>query len=792
MNAAAKKFSGKPVDTTPDLFDAAGGAGGTVKPPSSGGAEGDFIDMGTFAERSYLTYAMSVVRGRAIPNIEDGQKPVQRRILYVMNELGLKAGVQHTKSARIVGEVLGKFHPHGDVSTYEALVRMAQDFSLRYPLIDGQGNFGTQDGDSAAAYRYTEARLTPIAELLLSEIDLDTVDFVANYDGRLKEPELLPARLPMLLLNGASGVGVGMACELQPHNLREVADAAVAMINRPNIGVEALMDIIQGPDFPGGGQIISPRQAIIDAYTSGRGSLRARCRWKIENLARGQWQVVVYELPPTTSAMRVMGEIEELTNPKPREKGGKVSATQANLKHLILASLEKVNDESDKNNRVRLVLEPRTSKQDAEEFMRLLMAHTSLEENFPINMVVIGLDGKPQRKNIRQMVEEWAAFRVSTVTRRTQFRLGQVDRRIHILEGRHIVFLNIDKVIKVIRNSDEPKPELIKAFNLSDVQAEDILEIRLRQLARLEGIKIEQELKTLKGERKELKDLLGDDKLMKKLVVGEIRADAKKFGDERRSVIEEAGRAVVERQVVDEVLTIIVSKNGWVRARQGHGLELGSVSYKDGDGEYAIFETRSIHQIAMIDSTGRCFGIAAGDLPGGKGDGVPLTSLVELAAGARVAHVVDAQPGKRYLAANSGGYGFVVNAEDLLTRIRAGKAFMTLQEGESVLRPAPLPKSPEMVVTLSEKGRMLLFAFDELKEMARGRGVLLMGLDDDEKMSAVGFSSSKSVTVVGLSRSGSERSAIVSGAELQKHILHRARKGCLIPGRMLPTGIKVN
>ena len=347
-------------------------------------------------------------------------------------------------------------------------------------------------------------------------------------------------------------------------------------------------------------------------------------------------------------------------------------------------------------------------------------------------------------------------------------------------------------MIKVIRNSDEPKPELIKAFNLSDVQAEDILEIRLRQLARLEGIKIEQELKTLKGERKELKDLLGDDKLMKKLVVGEIRADAKKFGDERRSVIEEAGRAVVERQVVDEVLTIIVSKNGWVRARQGHGLELGSVSYKDGDGEYAIFETRSIHQIAMIDSTGRCVGIAAGDLPGGKGDGVPLTSLVELAAGARVAHVVDAQPGKRYLAANSGGYGFVVNAEDLLTRIRAGKAFMTLQEGESVLRPAPLPTSPEMVVTLSAKGRMLLFAYDEMKEMARGRGVLLMGLDDDEKMSAVGFSSSKSVTVVGLSRSGSERSAIVSGAELQKHILHRARKGCLIPGRMLPTGIKVN
>ena len=790
MNAMTRKTA----DDTLDLFaatPAGDGGGAAVLPPAAGaGGEGDFIDMGTFAERSYLTYAMSVVRGRAIPNVEDGQKPVQRRILYVMNELGLKAGVQHTKSARIVGEVLGKFHPHGDVSTYEALVRMAQDFSLRYPLIDGQGNFGTQDGDSAAAYRYTEARLTPIAELLLSEIDQDTVDFVPNYDGRLQEPELLPARLPMLLLNGASGVGVGMACELQPHNLREVADAAVAMINRPSITVEALMDIIQGPDFPGGGQIISPRQAIIDAYASGRGSLRARCRWKIEHLARGQWQVVVYELPPTTSSMRVMGEIEELTNPKPREKGGKVSSTQANLKQLILASLEKVNDESDKNNRVRLVLEPRTSKQDPEEFMRLLMAHTSLEENFPINMVVIGLDGKPQRKNIRLMLEEWVNFRVSTVTRRVNFRLGQVDRRIHILEGRHIVFLNIDRVIKVIRNSDEPKPELMKTFDLSDVQAEDILEIRLRQLARLEGIKIEQELKTLKGERNELKELLADDKLMKKLVVGEIRQDTKKFGDNRRTIMEEAGRAVVERQVVDEILTIIVSKNGWVRSRQGHGLDLSGVNYKVGDGEYAIFETRSIHQIAMLDSTGRCFGIAAGDIPGGKGDGVPLTSLVELAAGARVAQVVDAQPGKRYLVANSGGYGFIVNAEDLLTRIRAGKAFMTLQDGETVLRPALVPRHTEMVATLSEKGRLLLFSYDELKAMSRGRGITLMGLDDDEKMVAVGFSGSKSVTVLGMSRSGNERSAIVSGADLQKHILHRARKGCLIPGRMLPTAIK--
>ncbi len=802
MNTTRSKAAPAPDVDTLDLFAdlppvaAAGGQGGGAgaAPPAgaggSGNVDGDFIDMGAFAERSYLTYAMSVVRGRAIPNIEDGQKPVQRRILHVMNELGLKANVQHTKSARIVGEVLGKFHPHGDVSTYEALVRMAQDFSLRYPLIDGQGNFGTQDGDSAAAYRYTEARLTPIAELLLAEIDQDTVDFMPNYDGRLKEPELLPARLPMLLLNGASGVGVGMACELQPHNLREVAEAAIAMINRPNISLDALLGIIQGPDFPGGGQIISPRQAIVDAYVSGRGSLRARCRWKIENLTRGQWQVVVYELPPTTSSLRVMAEIEELTNPKPREKGGKVSAAQAGLRQLILASLDKVNDESDKSNRVRLVLEPRTSKQSPDEFMQLLMAHTSLEENFPINMVVIGLDGRPQRKHLRQMLEEWVSFRLSTVTRRVKFRLGQVDRRIHILQGRHTVFLNIDKVIKLIRNADEPKPELMAAFKLSDVQAEDILEIRLRQLARLEGIKIEQELKTLKAERKSLQELLDDERLMKKQVVGEIREDAKKYGDARRTLIEEAGRASVERQVVDEALTVIVSRNGWVRSRQGHGLDLAGINYKDGDGEYAIFETRSIHPLAMIDSTGRCFGVSAADIPGGKGDGVPLTSLVELAAGARVAHVVDAQPGQRYLVANSGGYGFIVNAENLLTRIRAGKAFMTLQPGETVLRPAAVPKAAEYAVMLSEKGRMLLFAVDELKEMARGRGVVLMGLDADEKMTAAGFCGAKSVTVTGASRSGNEKSVIVSGADLKKHILHRARKGCLIPGKMLPTRIK--
>ncbi|HET7597545.1 MAG TPA: DNA topoisomerase IV subunit A [Burkholderiales bacterium] len=775
-------------EATLDLFEGGGGAGGAPPSPVAIGGD-DSIDMAAFAERSYLTYAMSVVRGRAIPNVEDGQKPVQRRILYAMHELNLRPGVQHSKSARIVGEVLGKYHPHGDASTYDALARMAQDFSLRYPLIDGQGNFGTADGDAPAAYRYTEARLTPIADLLLSEIEQDTVDFTSNYDGRLQEPELLPARLPMLLLNGASGVAVGMACELPPHNLREVAEAAIAVMRHPKTKTEALMDVIRGPDFPGGGQIISSRAAILEAYESGRGSLRARCRWKVENLARGQWQVVVYELPPTTSAQRVRAQIEDLTNPKPKERGGKVTAAQANLKQLIVGALEKVNDESDKDNKVRLVFEPRSSRQDPEEFMRLMLAHTSLEENFPINLVVLGLDGRPGRKNIRQLLEEWVTFRLATVTRRTRFRLAQVERRIHILEGRRIVLLNIDKVIRTIRESDEPKPELMKRFKLTEVQAEDILEIRLRQLARLEGIRIEEEFKSLKTERKQLKALLDSEAEMKKVVAGEIRDDAKNYGDARRTVLEEAERAAFERQVVDEPLTVIVSRNGWVRTRQGHGLDLSGVAYKTGDGPYAVFETRSVHMIAAIDSTGRAFSVQAADIPGGKGDGVPLTSLVELAPGARLTQFVDAQPGRRYLFANSAGYGFIAKAEDLLTRLRAGKAFMTIEAGEDVLRPVAVPEAAPMAVALSEGGRMLLFPVEELREIARGRGIVLMGLDKGEKLAAVGFGDGASVAITGKTRSGAERTVKVSGAELEKYILHRARKGCLLPGKLTPVKV---
>jgi topoisomerase-4 subunit A len=508
--------------------------------------DGESLTLATFAERAYLDYAISVVKGRALPDVSDGQKPVQRRILYAMNELGLSATAKPRKSAAVVGDVLGKLHPHGDQSVYDALVRMAQDFSLRYPLIDGQGNFGSRDGDGAAAMRYTEARLMPIAKLLLDEIDMGTVDFQPNYDGSTEEPKLLPGRLPFALLNGASGIAVGLATEIPSHNLQEVAQAAIALIRNPKLSHAELMTLVPGPDFPGGGQIITAPAALAEIYQSGRGTLKVRARWKIEDLARGQWQIVVTELPPGTSSQRVLEEIEELSNPKIRLGKKSLTADQLANKQAILAQLDTVRDESGRDAAVRLVFEPKTKNLDQSEFIRLLLAHTSLESGASINLVMIGGDGRPRQKGLGQILQEWIDFRFSTVTRRTQFRLQKIDDRIHILEGREAVLLNIDEVIRIIRQSDEPKAALITAFRLSERQAEDILEIRLRQLARLEAIKISQELAELRQEKETLHDLLNNPGSLKRRVIKEIEADAKQFGDARRTLIEEAEKAVVE------------------------------------------------------------------------------------------------------------------------------------------------------------------------------------------------------------------------------------------------------
>src|SRR5258706_12129402 len=475
-------------DNTPDLF--------TEAVPA-----GDFLTLGNYAERAYLDYAVSVVKGRALPDVSDGQKPVQRRILFAMNEMGLASTAKPVKSARVVGDVLGKYHPHGDQSAYDALVRLAQAVSMRYPLIDGQGNFGSRDGDGAAAMRYTEARLTPIARLLLDELDEGTVDFAANYDGSQQEPRLLPARLPFVLLNGASGIAVGMATEIPSHNLREVVAALQAILRNPKTDLDDLLTLVPGPDFPGGGQIISTPAEVREVYASGRGSIKARARYSFEELARGQWQLVVTELPPGTSAQRVQEELDELTNPKVKNGKKSLSAEQNQLKALVLSVLDTVRDESGREAPVRLVFEPRTSKIDRIELVTTLLAHTTMETSVPINLVMIGVDGRPRQKPLLDILREWIEFRVATVRRRTQHRLQRVNTRIYILEGRQLVLLNIDRVIKVIRNADEPKPELIRAFKLSERQAEDILDLRLRQLARLEAIKIEQELAELRKEK---------------------------------------------------------------------------------------------------------------------------------------------------------------------------------------------------------------------------------------------------------------------------------------------------
>jgi topoisomerase-4 subunit A len=548
----------------------------------AGPTDGDTtLTLADYAQTAYLEYALSVVKGRALPDVSDGQKPVQRRILYSMSRMGLgfggtngTVGAKPVKSARVVGDVLGRFHPHSDQAAYDALVRMAQDFSQRYPLVDGQGNFGSRDGDGAAAMRYTEARLARITSLLLDEIDEGTVDFIPNYDGSTEEPRLLPARLPFTLLNGASGIAVGLATEIPSHNLREIADACVALIkSNGKLSEEELLAIVPGPDYPGGAQIISGASDIADAYRTGRGSLKVRARWKIEDLARGQWQLVVNELPPGVSTQKVLEEIEEITNPKVKAGKKALSADQTQLKAAMLSVLDVVRDESSKDAAVRLVFEPKTSRISQEEFITTLLAQTSLETSSSINLTMVGIDGKPTQKSLRQMLTEWIAFREITVEKRSRHRLNKVLERIHILEGRQLVLLNIDEVIAIIRTAEDPKAALIARFNLSDVQAEDILEIRLRQLARLEGIKIQQQLDELRTEQKKLDDILGSPATLRRLLIKEIESDAKTFEDPRRTLIQAEKRAVAEVKVVDEPVTVIVSQKGWVRAQKGWASE---------------------------------------------------------------------------------------------------------------------------------------------------------------------------------------------------------------------------
>jgi len=744
------------------------------------------VGLAQYAERAYLEYALSVVKGRALPDVCDGNKPVQRRILYSMQRMGLgftgTQGAKPVKSARVVGDVLGRFHPHSDQAAYDALVRMAQDFAQRYPLVDGQGNFGSRDGDGAAAMRYTEARLSPIARLLLDEIDEGTVDFVPNYDGSTEEPSRLPARLPFILLNGASGIAVGLATEVPSHNLREVAAAAVALIRNDKLADDALYELLPGPDYPGGGQIISSGDEIRAAYAVGRGSLKVRARWKVEDLARGQWQMVVTELAPFTSAQKVLEEIEELTNPKVKPGKKALSQDQVQLKQTVLGVLDAVRDESGKDDPVRLVFEPKTRSIDPAELAATLLAHTSLETSAPINLTMVGSDGRPTQKGLRQVLVEWVEFRQATVQRRSSFRLQKVRERMHVLEGRQLVLLNIDEVIRIIRHADEPKPALIQRFKLSSGQADDILDIRLRQLARLEAIKIEQELKDLRDEQKKLDEILGSPAALKRLLIREIEADAKQHGDERRTLIQAEKKAVAEIRIADEPVTVVVSLKGWVRRLLGHEVDPAGLTFKAGDALYGTFACRSVDTLLVFGSTGRVYSVAIAALPGGRGDGQPITSLVELEAGTQPAHYFAGSGDHTLLLANTGGFGLLAKAQDMQSRQRAGKSFLTLEPDDRLLPPVAVATDHDRLACLSMSGRLLVFALEEVKLQSNGgRGLTLIDVDAKDPLVSVATFHDV-LTVLGTGRGGKPRDEVLQGASLALHDGRRARKGRKVEG----------
>jgi len=757
----------------------------------NGGDDGGF-DLAEYTHQVYLRYAISVVKGRALPSVSDGEKPVQRRILYAMHRLGLSPGSKPVKSARVVGDVIGKYHPHGDSASYEAMVRMAQDFVLRYPLVDGQGNFGSRDGDSAAAMRYTEVRLTKYSELLLSEVDSGTVDFRPNYDGSEQEPVDLPARLPFLLLNGASGIAVGMATECLPHNMREVGNAAIALMRNPSLDVDGVLEHIQGPDFPGGGQLISSAKEIREAYATGRGIFRVRARWSIEQQARGQWRMVVHELPPGVSVKKVLEEIGEYADPQVKAGKKDLSPEQKQMKQLFLDALETVRDESGKDAAVRIVLEPRSSRMPQEQFIALLLARTSLEVTVSANMVAIGLDGRPNQKNIVELLAEWVQFRTATVTRRSQTRLDQVQKRLHILEGRMAVLLNIDEVIRVIRESDDPKVDLMEKFQISAIQADDILEIRLRQLARLEAIRIEKEINDLRTEEEGLNRVLGSDSAMRNMIVSEIKADVKKYGDDRRTLIEAAERVAAKAvSMPDEPCTIILSKNGWIRQRSGHDVEMATQSFKDGDQLLAFERTRTVHPVVLLDSGGRAYSLSTSDIPGGRSDGVPLASLLDMPPKVKAAVMCAAAPETRYLFATTGSYGFIATLKDLVSRQKAGKAFMTMGDDDSLLQPCVVG-SGSLIVALGSNGRLLAFPLGEMKELSAGKGVIILGLNAGETLAATTIlPEGAALLISGTGRGGKPSQLVLKWDALQAFVSRRARKGVPAPVKFKPEQLAI-
>jgi topoisomerase-4 subunit A len=729
------------------------------------------------ASHAYLGYAVSTVKARALPEIADGLKPVQRRILYAMGEAG---GAGFAKCARYVGEVLGKYHPHGDASTYEALVHLAQPFSMRYPLIDGQGNFGSRDGDAPAAYRYTEAKLSRIAELLLAEIGEGTVDFQKNYDGKFQEPVLLPARLPFGLLNGSFGIPVGFSTRIPSHNLKEVAAAAAHVIKHPRAKIDDILEKLPGPDFPGGGQVISPPEEIRQAYETGRGSLLLRAKFEKESLARGQWRIVVTELPHGVSAKQVQQELDALADPKPAFGKKEVNQEQKRLKQFILDQVETVRDESDRKSKLRLVIEPRSSRQNPEELMALLLVHTSLESRYPVNLTWLGLDGLPETKGIVEILREWGEWRVGTVRRRTQFRLERVEERLEIVKGRLEAYARIDDIIKLIRACEdqaEAKAALQKKYKFSERQAQDIVDLRLGQLTKLDGVKLAEEKKALESQRKELKGLLADEKELKKLVVEELNEDARKYGDERRTVIKTAERAQVQRTVVDEPVTVVLSQKGWIRARTGHGIDLSALTFKDGDALLQTIECRTTNDVIVLAASGKTFTLEAANLPSGRGDGSPVNTLVN-SGGDDIVWMGTGDLQQRLLMNSSAGLGFFCKLGDLVTKTRQGKDFMKVDEG-AVAQPPAFVKDEKFVAALSSDARLLVFPAEEVPERPNGGvGVQLLALPDKEKLAAVRMTGGKALIVSGIKRKN-RATETLDEKQLAEHMGKRAQRGRL-------------
>ena len=668
------------------------------------------LPLHRFTEKAYLDYSMYVILDRALPYIGDGLKPVQRRIVYAMSELGLSAASKHKKSARTVGDVLGKFHPHGDSACYEAMVLMAQDFSYRYPLIDGQGNWGSADDPkSFAAMRYTEARLTPYAQVLLSELGQGTVEWLPNFDGTLKEPAMLPARLPNVLLNGATGIAVGMATDIPPHNLREVAAACIRLIEDPDATLADLCEHVPGPDFPTEAEIVTPRAELRKIYASGGGSLRLRARWH-----KDQGAIVLTALPYQVSGARVLEQI----------------AAQMQAKKLPW--IEDLRDESDHENPTRLVIVPRSNRVDIERVMLHLFATTDLERSYRVNLNMIGLDGRPQVKDLRGILVEWLEFRFATVRRRLQFRLDKVLERLHLLEGLLVAFLNLDEVIRIIRSEDEPKPVLMARFTLTELQADYILDTKLRQLARLEEMKIRAEQEALSKERDDLEKTLGSKQRMKTLIRRELTEDAEKYGDERRSplVEREAAEAMDEAELTpSEPLTVVLSDKGWVRAAKGYDVNAAELSYKAGDAFRQAVRLRSNQQVVFLDSAGRSYSLAAHTLPSARGQGEPLTGRFNPPAGQSFVAVLGGEPDQWWLLASDAGYGFRVQAKDLLANKKGGKAVLSLPSGARVLRPSPISDADtDRLVAVTSDGRMLVIPANDLPELTRGKGNKIIGI----------------------------------------------------------------